>query len=370
MKQRIYRFGILLLICFVMIMGSGCVTVPQQEFKAYSEAFSESKKMTEQLLIEYDQAKKNEAERQTGKKNVESEQPYPKAVDLKRMYPGFMLMDPVSKRHEALQVVTGFNEIIISLAEGKNPEEVKSTTDSFIENFNKFSELIGDDFEIPYAGQISRLVSDVITKFEEAKNRKQFIAALTKAEPFIQSILLLFLQDAEDLYDIKVKQSDRLWSGHQDKVAILVRQMRNVANEHKAPTNQKDQKKLNEIEGKVKNLLDRVGLKDNNEKLQTKVGDSAFNQIALSQLQQTLDQTNSVAYEYEKVIKTHNAFHEVIVSYGELISKTSTSLTIVRLAFDKPIDIRQQASELVSLAFTVKRNWEALDKARRSTIDN
>ena len=42
------------------LFGAGCTTVPQREFKSYSEAFAEVKTSTEQLLLEYDAAKRAE----------------------------------------------------------------------------------------------------------------------------------------------------------------------------------------------------------------------------------------------------------------------------------------------------------------------
>ena len=77
-------------------------------------------------------------------------------------------------------------------------------------------------------------------------------------------------------------------------------------------------------------------------------------------------QAEAEADKYQAVIRAQNALLELIVSYGRLLSKTNDALTIVRAAIDDPPDIRQQALEFVSFAFAVKRDWEALDAARRA----
>lgn len=119
------------------------------------------------------------------------------------------------------------------------------------------------------------------------------------------------------------------------------------------------------IEKKVRNVLNRAGLKENSEKLPTE-GNRTFSEITFSQLEQTLVQAKSEADKYEEVIKAQAAFYKVIVSYEQLLAKTKSALITVRLALDAPVDIRQQANELIAFAFAVKRDWEAFNTSRHA----
>lgn len=369
MVQKLFRYGIVLGVIFVTVFGFGCASVPQREFKSYSDAFAEIKSVTEQLLLEYDVAKRAEAKSRSAEVSPSKlSPPYPSEVNLTHMVHGKSFKDPVNARRDALKVVTGFNSVLISLAEGKKSEEVKSVTDSLIENLNNFAILISEDFNIPYAGQVGAIISTVVTKLEEAENRKQFIAALREAEPIIQNILDLFAKDAQDIYKIKARQTDRLWTDHQDKVATLVRQMKKVAKDHSKPAGAQVDKLL-EIENNVRTVYDRVGLNENSEKLST-TGNKPLDELTISQLEQTLVQADSEADKYEGVIKAQVAFHKLIISYGQLLAQTNSALTTVRLALDGPVDIRQQANELIFFVFEVKRDWEALNDARRSASSN
>ena len=366
MKRFLPRYVVHFFVFMIAILVSGCTSVPQREFKSYSAAFMETKSVTEQLLLEYDQAKRVETEARSVKPSgIDIGPPYPANVTLTVGAQNQAAADPVDVRREALEVVSSFNAILIGLAEGKKPEEVRSITDSFLEDLNSVANLFGSQFAIPYVGQIGALISTVITKLQEAENRHQFVAALREAEPIIQGILLLFAKDAEDIYLIRAMQADRQWSESQDRVATLIRQMKGVAKEHAPPEGNYGQK-LKTIEKDVRSVLDRVALRETNQTLST-VGQSTFNELTLSQLEQTLVQAKSEADRYEAVIKEQVAFYKLIVSYGELLKKTKASLTAVRLALDAPADIRQQSKELLSFVFTVKRNWEALDAVRRST---
>lgn len=369
MVQKLFRYGIVLGVIFVTVFGFGCASVPQREFKSYSDAFAEIKSVTERLLLEYDVAKRAEAKSRPAVETASRlSAPYPAEVNLTRIALVKVLKDPVDSRRDALKVVTGFNSVLISLAEGKKPEEVKSVTDSFIENLNNLAILISDDFKIPYVGQVGAIISTVVTKLEEAESRKQFISALREAEPIIQGILDLFAKDAQEIYKIKAKQADRLWTDHQDKVATLVRQMKKVAKEHSKPAGDQVDKLL-EIENNVRKVYDSVGLNDNSEKLST-AGNRSLDELTISQLEQTLIQANSEADKYQAVIKAQAAFHKLIISYGQLLSQTKSALTTVRLALDAPVDIHLQANELISFVFEVKRDWEALNDARRSASSN
>ena len=144
--------------------------------------------------------------------------------------------------------------------------------------------------------------------------------------------------------------------------------MRNVAKEHTKPKGSQLEK-LVAIEKEVRNVLDLAGLKDNSEKLSTE-GNQSFNELTMSQLEQTLLQANAEAEKYGEVIRAQAAFYEVIVSYGRLLTQTKSTLTTVRLSLDSPVDIRQQANELIAFVFAVKRDWEALDTARRAAASN
>ena len=364
MKDILFRYVTIAAMFLGAVIGAGCASVPQREFKSYSDAFSEAKGVTEQLLLEYEAARRAEDERSSSKPTAgQLSPPYPASVTVTFEVENVSLTDHVGARREALEVVSRFNSVLISLAEGKKPEEVKSTTDSFIDGLSNVAQLVGANLPIPYAGQIGSLISTVITKLEEAQNRQQFVAALREAEPIIQGILLLFAKDAQDIYQIRARQTDRLWTDRQDKVATLVRQMRNVAKEHAKPEGDLAGK-LADIEKQVRNVLDRVGLKDNSEKLPT-VGNRTFVELTLSQLEQTLVQAEAEADKYEGVIKAQIAFHKLIVSYGRLLAQTKSTLTTVRIALDAPVDIRQQANELLIFVFAVKRDWEALEAARR-----
>jgi hypothetical protein len=141
--------------------------------------------------------------------------------------------------------------------------------------------------------------------------------------------------------------------------------MRGVVKEYSRPTGDQVDA-LATIERDVRSLLDRVGLEENTEKLEAGGSAKPFDELALSQLQQTLAQATAEADQYESVIKAQIALQQLVISYGRMLAQTDSTLVAVRRALDNPADIREQTTDLIGFVFTVKRDWEALNAARRA----
>src|SRR5262245_16398979 len=107
-------------LALLVLFGGGCTTVPKEEFKAYTEAFAEVKGATEQLLLEYDSAKRIEAEARAKaeanangeKKTAQPVAPYPTSVTIS--FGASKSTDHVGARRQALEVVSNFNAALVS----------------------------------------------------------------------------------------------------------------------------------------------------------------------------------------------------------------------------------------------------------------
>lgn len=345
------------------LLGAGCETVPQQEFDAYTKAFDETVSVTEQLLLDMDAAEKISKKINASRNPPAAPAtPYPVTVDL--LAAASSVESQSAKRRRALDAVSQFNRVLTSLAAGKKPEEIRSSVDALISGLKNVASLFGATLPIPVpAGPI---IASVIEKLEEASNREQFVAAIKEAEPIIDKVLQLFAKDAEKLYEIMARVANKTSKHQRDLVADFYIQLRDVAKAHKAPTgglvagHGKFEKKLGVV-------LKQVGLTEQRgyrSKFPIMPNGKDFDAITLSQLQQTLVQTEDAARKFTAVIEKQKAYHRLVVSYGHLLTKTRQTLKAVRAALDKPVDIRAQAIELTGFAFEVKRNWETLKEAR------
>jgi hypothetical protein len=350
-------------VSFSMIFISGCATVPQKEFDSYVQAFNETKEASEQLILDLDAAKKHAEKIKVGRNPPAKKiSPFPAKVNLEAF--GSPSLDEIDARREALEVVSRFNTVLIQLAAGKKPEEIKSSVDSLIDGLNGIAGFL--DTTLPIPDVASGLITTVIDQLQKAHNRMQFVAAMKKGTPIIDGILELLRRDAEDIYEIMARVAKQDSKGEKDTVFDLWLQMRTVAAEHKAPQGDEMKGGLSEVEQQLRKILDQVGLtveQGFSNTLDTR-GSTPFTAIALSQLQQTLAQAERAAVRYTAIVNQQNAYHQLVVSYGQLLWKTRQTLKIVRESLDRPADIRAQAIELIGFAFRVKRNLEAMNAAQ------
>jgi hypothetical protein len=76
----------------------------------------------------------------------------------------------------------------------------------------------------------------------------------------------------------------------------------------------------------------------------------------------------STAAKYEAVIEEHRKFRALTAGYVDLLARTAKLLREARLALDRPVEIRALANELIGFVFEIKRDWKALDQARRASV--
>lgn len=369
MKSTAIRWVTAGVMSLAVIFGYGCANVPQKEYAAYVQAFDETRNASEQLILDLDAAQKIAARIKAGRNPPATRvTPFPTKVNLEAF--GSPSLDPIDARRKALEAVSRFNTVLVDLAAGKKPEEIKSNVDSLIDGLNGVAGLLGSTLPIP--GIASGLITTVVDQLQQAQNRMQFVAALKSAAPIIDAILDLFRKDAQDAYEIMVRVAKQNSKDEKEMVSDLRLQMLAVAAEHKAPQSTSIASDLSGVEEHLRKILDQVGLTKTqgfSSDLNTG-GTKAFDAITLSQLQQTLAQAESAAVKYTAIINQQKAYHQLVVSYGQLLWKTRQTLKVVRDSLDRPADIRAQATELIGFAFRVKRDLEALKTARYDAAGN
>lgn len=339
-----------------------CTSVPEREFKAYTAAFDEVKSATEQLLLDMDGAQNLAKAAGAQPKKKTGSAPFPLVVDLTSN--GSVVDDTVAMRRRSLEVVSRFNTVLISLAAGRKPAEVKSSVDSLISGFKNIAGLVGKSIPVP--GGAGDLAATIIGALEKANNRKQFAAAAKKAQPVITAILDLFRKDAEDVYKIMALDAKKRSARERRKVSGLVRQMQGVASLYKVPTIAGKIKRIETLEKKIQTVLGRVDRGASSAKLQVKAGPGVIDELAYSQLEQSLTQAEQAAGNYRVIKQEQLARYQLAVAYGKLLRKTVQSLGAVRAGLDRPADIRAQAMELIGFSFDVKRNLKALNEAPKT----
>ncbi len=360
--RRLGTYGIILMILSGLW---GCVSIPQREWQAYNDVFKETKDITGQVLLEFDKAKLAEEKKKStkvdtdGKKETKtSYKEYPHEVDITSTVQGRNVKSDLDYRFDALLAISNYNSLLTALAEGKNIEDVKSISNSLINNINKLTSSLFSNEILSISGNI---LATIVAKLTEANNREQFIATMKITEPIIQDILLLFAKDGEDFYRLKALQSDRMLTEYQDNVATALRNIKNILREYLEPSGLQ-KSRLDEVQTKMRKIYDSVELTENKEILVYGTG-KILDELIISYIEQCTIKANDDAIRYRVVIDTQVALYKLIVSYSQLLAKTKVALSNILVLINEPIDIAQQTYELSSFIFSVKRDLDALDKA-------
>jgi hypothetical protein len=253
------------------VLTTACTTVPQQEFKAYTDAFAEVKTASEEFLADYAVLKAQRDEKKAAAAKAKASAAngvFPFSASLPTLNAAVGALDEVAERRNALQVVVGYNDLLTALAEGKKPDALKPRVESLVGNIQKVGGLFGKTIPVPYVGEVAKLVSTVLSKLEEAANRQQFIEALRTGEPLIQGILIAMSEDGRDWYAIGYEMNRKRAADLQDEVGTKVRGMRSLARGYATPAAGRPAV-LDALEKKVRAALDQAALTKNLESLPT-----------------------------------------------------------------------------------------------------
>jgi hypothetical protein len=348
-------------LCLTLFAGA-CTSVPETEFTAYTQAFDAAKQSTEQILVAMDGARATAETIERGRQPAAAPAgPFPISISLTNT--ASIPEDQTAKRRRALETVSHFNAVLVELAAGRKPEEIRSSVDSLISGLKDVASLAG--FAVPVPGGAGALIATVVEQLEKASNRQQFADALREAAPLIDAIFANLAKDAEDVYEIMARSAKKDVDRTLDQITDGYVQLRMVAAEHRAPTGTigEGYAKFTTALGAA---LKQAGL-DDPTKFTTRLptaGSKDFDAMMLSQLEQTLAQLQAAADAYSAIVAKQQAFYRLVVAYGALLAKTRETLQAVRLALDRPPDIRAQATELLAFAFDVKRKLQAVRDAQ------
>ena len=362
-KTRVKQTGLVGFYAIVLF-ALGCnSTVPKRELAAYTQAFDEAEVATEQLILYLDRAKLIASEVENRSSN--SSTPFQLEIQLRVVPYSTPKIDVIAARRLALDVIVRYNSVLKALAEGKKPEEIRSSISSLTKGLSTFAS-IASNVSLPLSATTS-LISTVVSKLQDANNKAQFEAAIKEASPIINNILDLFRKDAEDVYKISAENAYQRVAGYKDSIIDLSIQMKSVAKKHEEP----DLELLTEfrrIKDDLRNIFDTVGFKEKEIDLPT-TGKNPFDANTLNQLKSSLDLAETMRDQYSAVVTEQNALYGLIESYGYLLLKTSESLKTLEMALDRPAEFSSQASELIMVVFQVKRDIDAYTRARIAADD-
>jgi hypothetical protein len=350
---------ILILPIFILI---GCGHVPVNEFRAYHEAFTETKSVSQEVLSDYAIAKEDLARIDEAKKKKEGEDkeqktsPFPTAFDPAEAMGVNVALNEIDFRLMALETISRYNDLLLALADGRSVKQVKSSATALTSSIASLAEFL------PALGSvtpIAPLAKTLLSELEKARSTEEFKKALQDGDKIVTRILDVLITDTVNHYGLRFALAD----GERVKIKARASKNRliikNVMKEHLPPT---DENRLETIESDLNEKLEKMGWSTKTIlTTRNKSGDQEKDQVweytalADTQITQTMNALDKNVAEYQRIVEKTNDYHAMLTSYVSLLEQTKQALRIVRVAMNTPVEIRLQAEELARVALSVRR---------------
>jgi hypothetical protein len=357
----------------VVLSMLACTSVPMREFTSYKQAFADARSAGEQVLFDYGAAVREYQQEKERLAEDLSENSAPAAVENDRTATfgpaagsaDVPQLDDLTVRIGAWDVVQRYNDVLLSLAEGKSTAQISAAVDGLMQSLAAFplEDVATAVSSIsPYMGALR----EVLTLSEYERSRRKFVAAVKKGAPLIgvpirepagsegkdsfQSFLKLLRDDAKNFYNIRKGLNDLAYDRIVDEAADLRRRFRILILEFKPDD------ELDKLTTDVNILLKSVSLPP--VAFTTEEKDQAsqiYTPVVYTQLVQLKDQIGAKVNAARKKTGELKAYKSMAVAYVKLINHVSDSLQALLTAVERDLKTIPPIRELLPVYIELRQ---------------
>ncbi|UCD79164.1 MAG: hypothetical protein JSW26_27820 [Desulfobacterales bacterium] len=364
-------FQLILVIAVLTLLA--CTSVPTREFTSYRQAFADARAAGEQVLFDYSSAvKAYELEKKLlAEKSSESTTPSAIANDRTANFDPITSdadvakPDDVTLRIRAWDTVQRYNDVLLSLAEGKSTAQISAAVDGLMQSLATFplEDIAAAVSTVnPYVG----VLKEVLTLAEFERSRRKFVAAVKKGAPIIgapiqesaaseeketfQSFLKLLRDDAKNFYNIRKGLNDLAYDRIVDEAAGLGRQYRILLLEYKS--NNDLEKLTTEVNKQLQSIsLSSIELTEEEKEQAT----NAYTPVIHNQLLQIRDQIGAKVNAARQKTGELTAYKTMSVAYVKLINQVSESLLALLTAVESDLKTTPPIRELLPVYIELRQ---------------
>jgi len=361
MSRCLFRgFGLAAAGVWVLFAG-GCAQIPTHELTQYRDAFAQVQTTSEDILVDFAEAKANAEQRANAGKPA----PRPATFSTALEGGGARQPDAVAVRRTALRTIDQFNNVLVTLAEGKAVQDVRDASGGFVTAAGQFV-LAVTGSAVPGLSAAGSLVQTLAGEFEKARERKEFEQAVRKGAPIIDSMLAALIEERKDHITLRADEANLAQVDIMDTMTQAAASVRDLVAARSQPSGEdpKDdiQDALNSaLQPAAAALSFRLPLQ-----LAYTPGQPAFSTSDAVLARQSIARVKDQAAKYQANVKQFESLKKALNDYGAMLEKTRTALKVLAAALDKPPDMAAEAESLYQIAFSVKQDVAAFRAARRA----
>jgi len=353
LPYRLIRFRSVWLVFAILMVSSCARSLPQRELRNYQDAIEQTQAAATQVLGIYaDDVKKNRANEV---KTATQPQKFERTFVLEQVLKSQGEVDTLGSRLIALQTITRYTDLLVTLAEGKSVEQLQKSSGFLVASL----ETVGGFFSyapVPGLQLATPLLKTVIGALEAARTREQFRTAVEKGEPIIVKILAFLEEETPLYYRLAVTLFDVKHGVIIRDVSNAVRDIIGIVASHQAPEDSEVLKKINdELEKTLRSMAYEF------EAVNLKSGDDApFTSVTKSQIRRLMEDVTTGADKEKRLVADLNAYYQLLETYVLLLNQTKKSLQNLRTALDQPRDVQADFENILLLALRVRQQVEDL----------
>jgi hypothetical protein len=359
-----------LLTCVTLIMA-GCASMPVAELNQYTQAFGEVQRVSEAILLDYDQVlRQSRSEVEQAQAGEQTEGPayaFPDSLVTFSKESGTQVEQDIGVRRQALVVIDRYNQALTQLASNESLQEIRSSTEGFGHAVNRLVESMAVS-SIPGADGVISLATSITTQIEKARLRREFETAVKAGEPLVADILSLFMEDANDHYRLcaalYTKRTTLTVSAIVEQVGHVVQLFSSHAPPGEDFMSVEDRaSELNEILVPLKGILPDTEYPYVFSAAESSDATPEYTTAIDVEIASRISAAKELVPQYQADVDTVIARGAALEHYRALLNAAKAGIRVLRKALDTPQSLDASVEEMLSLSFKVKRDIETIRAA-------
>jgi hypothetical protein len=316
-SSKVYHWiynKVLLSFVFIVLFLTGC-QFPAPRLQAYREAFIAAKSSGEEVLLDYS-VNKSKYERIKSEFDAQNTD-RPETVVYLTFDPDTILDDPLDEllvRFKAWEVMSKYQEALITLAEGRSQSEVGQTFDGLLNSVASLSTEFVTEIS-PFGGAIKGVLRGVQRSIE----LQEFKRAVAEAEPLIDQLEQYLIDDTKDFYKIRLGLRNLAYSAKTDQITDWRDEAEFLLSEYTHESNTEIQGPNDIIERINESLRRLPNWQEENLLALPKPGAHEYDSVINSELTRIADDVERVTNEALAIDAELTAYRNLLVKYVQLL---------------------------------------------------
>jgi len=359
MKNRI-RIFIAVGLAFLL---SACGQIPTRELSQYRSAFAEVQGASVAVLIDYSEA----IEAANKRKDSATR---PAAVAPKRFSTELDSVgkqpDAIEVRRNALLTIETYNNVLLTLAEGKSVESVQASAGGFINAASEFAVSAGSK-AVPGLSAIVDAVQIIVGEMEKARLRQEFEQAVRKGAPVIKKMVGLLIEDRQDHLALRADEANLHHVEVVNDITSQIVEVRSLFSSRKAPAGDNPLPDVQDaLNAAIKPAAAAFAFALPVKLAYGKSG-AAFSTQDGVLAGQIIGQIRERVEAYKQNIEQYEKLKSALNNYGALLVKMQTALDALVRSLDAPQNVEDVTNQILQVTFSLKKDFEAYRASRKAS---